>query len=183
MKSIIFSPHCDDAALALGAAIRDGRLGEVSVVVVFSRSRYTIIEQDTANEHVATSIRIAEEKKAAEYFGYSVCFWDYPEPVLRSVPVFSPGREPELESIIMRRIRATIQEGALLFFPLGLGNHRDHELLNRAGLSVDQDVCNRVYIYEDLPYAGSVSIEELCNEQEVRASGFRPICLPSHRLE
>ena len=84
MQVLILSPHCDDIPLSLGGTLISRYLGDnIEVIVVFSKSAYTINNKGNANIALTSKIRNEEEKQAAEKLGYNVTFWNYGEPLVR----------------------------------------------------------------------------------------------------
>ncbi len=163
---IVFSPHCDDAALSLGALLASrARDTLITIVTIFSKSRYTILDGLSKRATEVTRIRKAEDRFYARLIGAELAFLNLPEALLR-------GRDNAMELIIWRygeqerRLKKQLKlafarliagfTGAKLFFPLGLGHHIDHVLVRDAAIEwllEERRLANEVAFYEDLPYA------------------------------
>jgi LmbE family N-acetylglucosaminyl deacetylase len=172
-NTIIFSPHCDDAALSLGGAIQNELIErDIFVYDVFSVSNYTIMQQGTGDPEEVTKVRNEEEKKVMDLLGANFELWRYPEPLLREGythldTIFNPGGKPESDKSyneIESRIRGICKTNpnANIFFPMGLGYHIDHSIVASIGLDILRENQRlRVYFYEDQPYVGGISLEEV----------------------
>lgn len=155
--TVILSPHCDDAALSLGALIVEGRFpAPVTVVTVFTRSGFSRETGLTVAE--TTRMRLREERRFAEWAGVELIglgFWDAP---LRrrfggGRSVLAPGAPPETA-----RQRAIVQRIAglgldlprrLVVGPAGHGGHVDHVMVRDAAVGLPSA---RTYRYVDQPY-------------------------------
>lgn len=184
------SPHVDDVAFSLGAALLDGRLGGGVLVNVFSVSNCTA---DDADRDVArvSALRRAEDRAflARLPVALDAIYLDrldaplrlnVPEDEVCRVPPPAPD-DPEVALLVEALRRQEAGEG-LLLAPLGLGGHVDHALAHQAACTVAAEKW-RVAFYEDLPYAGGVELEEI--DRAVAAAATRlgrtlePVLLPA----
>jgi LmbE family N-acetylglucosaminyl deacetylase len=190
--TVIIAPHLDDAALSVGSAILAGSLGKrPHIVVVFSISNYTLETPGTGDVEAVTRTRRNEETTAGRVMKASVEFLDYGEPLVRGACSdfgdlfnrdFDPTTDPLYRQLVdeIRKIKEGLQP-KLMIFPLSLGNHRDHILLNSIGLHLLGESETRIMFFEDLPYAG---IMEQADIIEVGSSkGLKPYAVPGVDLE
>lgn len=194
MKStFIISPHMDDAALSLGSAILAGRLGNRPTVVnVFSISNYTIDSPDAGDPEVVTELRKAEEKRACETMGTGAVFLDFPEVQTRGLVTvhelnrkkYRLTRDP-LYGDIAESLRDLFDRpaSALALFPLGLGNHVEHRLLNRIGRAFLNRKATTVAFYEDLPYASLMTVKDIRRVAHRVKRGLLPCSLAGVDIE
>jgi len=155
---IICSPHCDDAALSLGAASASGALGKVKTAVFFSRSRFTRREPGTGDERKVTALRADEERRAAAVCGYKPSFLNLPEPFARPGYSLKTLRDMEIDPcgdpVFAAALAAALNlalAGEPMLFPAGVGGHIDHRILAIIG----KGLCGRAPVagfYEDIPY-------------------------------
>ncbi|MCG8475229.1 MAG: hypothetical protein MI784_07130 [Cytophagales bacterium] len=163
-KSVILSPHSDDAALSLGGLLLSGRLGITELLTVFSVSNCTFNDLDDTVENI-TRTRKMEDR---EFSGLCnpelrLSYMDMPDAPLRlgidSAAVFDRSMLPE-DRKISRDIAGFVAEkycfDISVYAPLALGGHIDHWIvLEAACLLADEGY--RVFFYEDLPYASACS--------------------------
>jgi len=125
----------------------------------------SIVEAAAAGEAMAQ--RRLEDERYAYFAEASVVFLDLADAVFRGYEgdeelLGSPREDDPSPVEIIRReiVRLEPQE---VYFPLGVGNHVDHQLCREAGLALLQegrrwvmpgpDWAGRVVFYEDFPYA------------------------------
>lgn len=169
---IALSPHSDDIPLSLGAAITAGNFGHpLTVIIVFSVSRYTRYRRGTAPQAATTRLRKREERAAAQVAGYDVDFLELPEPFARSGfvqidDIFDPCRTPKSEPI-WREAVSQISDSLKgctgpVLVPLGCGGHIDHKIVRAAFTEIGRRRRDLSPIfYEDLPYASSLSLSTI----------------------
>jgi len=172
MRKVILAPHCDDAALSLGAALTDGFLGdEGQIVVVFSRSCYTKHMKGTAPLEETTKIRNQEEQAAAARIGCTVSFMGFDEPFARPgfarpADICDADRRPE-DDPVYRDVRDAVmdlmsRETGLVIGPLGYGNHIDHRIITLCMREAARKACAAIpAFFEDLPYCPSRNIPKI----------------------
>jgi LmbE family N-acetylglucosaminyl deacetylase len=197
---VFVSPHPDDIALSCGGLVAAlQRRGETVVIVtVFcgagSSSTLTDYQRDAlgfgaiatgATGAIATGAtgamagRRSEDERYARSVGAAITFLNLPDAVFR-------GYEGEAQLLGVPRpddpapIEALARElGRLkpkhVYFPLGVGNHVDHQLARAAGIAllggphdepsgsvaVGPGLLGRLLFYEDFPYAQRVGFERL----------------------
>ncbi len=165
-KVLILSPHCDDVPLSLGGSLANELIGnDITVIVVFSKSAYTLEERGNANVEITSRIRKNEEKLAARKLGYKVQFLDFEEPLVRPgikrfEEICNPSNIPVKDAVwpdVRNKIFQVLShfEG-ILITPLGIGNHIDHRIVFTAVREFinEHHEQNQLYpaFYEDLPY-------------------------------
>jgi len=170
-KSLIFAPHCDDAALSLGGAIAGKLLGEVRVIVTCSKTNYTAFGRKAVD--IITRVRRQEELNALDGLVSRIEFLDYED---WSV---SPRTSPELPLEAQTAVRHAAEDylkiaSTAVFFPASIGEHPDHIGLFRVGTSLSD--WKNLHFYEDMPYrlgANAKPIMSNC-KRTVLNSSFAP---------
>jgi len=162
---VLVSPHSDDVALSLGAALLGSTKSEcMHIVTVFSISKNTAADL-IKDVKIVTAIRMDEDRSFFLELGRDVrAVWLGREdaPLRLGLPdesVFSCCRtDADLCETrhIVNRLRAEYSAGSLLLAPMGLGNHIDHLIVRDAALALLREGFS-VGFYEDLPYAADVS--------------------------
>lgn len=182
---IFFSPHLDDAVLSCGGLIAGLKNKSSTLVVsIFSdvgqgtTSEFGEMFINTCGYKNGFSLireRKIEEKRAAEKLGYDFLFLDFPDAFFRfERKIFSKkyfydsrktlfGKLDEKDKLIIAVIKKRLKDiikkiftkDGRLYFPLTVGNHIDHQIINKIGYSflLEKFVSNkRTYFYEDFPY-------------------------------
>ncbi len=164
-QASIVSPHCDDMAYSLGGSLLARSLGRhPRVVNVFSMSSYVGHSSFATSIAEVTQTRRKEEMAACRYVDAEAHFLELPEAPLRHAewslrdlfnaqhdvhnePVFEVV-ESTLSQHIMRSPRD------IWLFPLGVGDHIDHRLVNSVGIALyrKKQIVD-IAFYEELPYA------------------------------
>jgi LmbE family N-acetylglucosaminyl deacetylase len=174
--TLIISPHMDDATLSLGGALLAGNLGKRPLIVnVFSISNYTVDSLDAGDVEAVTKMRKGEEIRACELMKAEVKFLDFPEVQIRGLlsvrqlnfKKYRPKKDP-IYGDIKGRLKhlITISKPCIALFPLGLGGHVEHCLLNSIGRDFLSMKDTDIGFYEELPYASGMSVREI--ERAVR---------------
>lgn len=170
MTGVIISPHCDDAALCLGGALAAGALGPVHVINLFTRSdsrRYSRLRRfRRAVPDVAaiTEIRLHEDRRALGDHVSSLINLGFADTGVRG-----GGQEdtPAGDNLTSDRALAAEVADALgaalagldaerLFFPCGIGRHRDHVIAADIGRDHARSG-GQVLFYADRPYVCRLS--------------------------
>lgn len=189
---VIFSPHCDDAYLSLGGSIQKWGLEKERIVILncFSRSGFSlkISSKKPAVVDLITHTRQLEESFNALKVGAEVEFMNLPEAPLRgySRPWTFPIKKRTLRNAfgkaiddvpitqslekIVRKYASTDVDS---YFPLALGKHVDHTILNEIAEKVTKESRNpqRIFYYEDMPYGARPGIDLSFLSEK----GFEPI--------
>jgi|GEM_PF-863821 len=175
-KIIIFSPHFDDAVFSGGGMmlnkLRQGDL--VSVVTVFSgKPNYNTLSKFSAAivSRGWTEKRTQENKETLTKLKVKIKNLGYLDAIFRRndknkdvcaswSDVFSGSpKKIKEEQKLYREIKKKCENilaktSAEVYFPLSLGNHIDHAIINQIGREIDGAGNNlKVFFYEDLPYA------------------------------
>ena len=170
---IYFSPHLDDIALSCGGIIsaQRSRGDDILVVTVFSGAesiptRATRVTRVTGVFSVFAEMaeRRKEDDRAMAALGVGRRLFGYAEAIqrdrrYRSLPgLFSHIAKSDTKIIeeIYAKIRDIFSQypKAKYWFPLGVGNHVDHQILFRiAGRLAEKRTDEDIIYYEEFPYA------------------------------
>ena len=178
MQHVFLSPHFDDAALSCGGQIAQLATTGASVVMatIFGGrpdpSRLSSFAQQIHARPLAgadpMALRRQEERQAAAIMGAAARPGDYLDAIYRQdesrtrwlydseEAIFGPvdaseeGLAFELAQIVAAF--APPADRCLLYAPLALGNHVDHQLLRQAAMHLLQ-AGYALRFYEDYPYA------------------------------
>ncbi len=170
-RTILLSPHLDDAAFCLGAALLDGRFGEVEVLNVFSVSDYAATPVAGNKSRVTALRRREDERFFARIPEVRLTFLDRLDAPLRLNIRWQSvcdarslrGSESEIRSLV-ETVNARLPRSpvALVLAPLGLGGHIDHLVVRQAALRLLRSGA-AVGFYEDLPYAGTIALPAIAS--------------------
>lgn len=172
-EAIFFSPHLDDAILSCGGLIinlvRDKK--KVLIVTVFNESDGTKTNKNITRHVKACGFddiwklakkREKEDKKMAKILKVKVLWLDEIEANYREnyksykeiIEKKAIERELDLvgrvNSKINNILKKLLSKNGEVYFPMGLGNHIDHLIVNRSGLEATKKY--QVYFWEDYPY-------------------------------
>ncbi|MFA5856776.1 MAG: PIG-L family deacetylase [Candidatus Pacearchaeota archaeon] len=158
-SSIIFSPHSDDTVLSTGGRILTNYENEsFSVLNIFSTCAFSILPE-LKNPKEITKLNNLEENEALGRLGINVEFMYLPEVLLRGYKHWnSPpdsNKEIQTKTLITSKIKELSKIAKRVYFPLGVGNHTDHILVNQIALESYKFLKGNVevFFYEDIPYA------------------------------
>ena len=171
--SIFVSPHLDDAVLACGGTMAHlaRRVAPIVMVTAFTEPP----PPDMKISPLAAALRYAwagdyrqrldEDRRVAGMLGARVVWLGlldavYRDPSLDDAalvdPAFDVRQDPTLRELTARLVRVIVEHrDALVFVPLGVGNHRDHLLCHAAAAAAERAAApgTRFYYYEDFPYS------------------------------
>jgi len=159
-KYVALSPHIDDLAFSLGAAILSNCFSSMLVINIFSVSQSTI---DDRNWDVTKITRVRKQEDR-EFFNLtkarveSIYLDRLDAPLrlkIRDEEVFDVAltKYDYKEVKYLRVISETLmQRNGILLVPLGVGRHIDHVLVHRVACGLTRKGWATVF-YEDLPYA------------------------------
>lgn len=182
---LFFSPHADDVVLSCGGTIHSlvSQNKPVQVVGVFAAipekngysafARHLHRKWDLQTNPIAE--RWHEDTVAMKELGITKFErWDYVEAPYRTGPDGSPlylgneelvgelaGEDRTLRDRIaqtMRKYLADLPQTTVLYFPLSLGKHVDHQILFDIGLELSASGW-QVRFYEDYPYAQGYEVD------------------------
>jgi LmbE family N-acetylglucosaminyl deacetylase len=168
-RNVYLSPHFDDAAISCGGGIagQAARGERVLVVTLFGGEP---AEDRRANRPALRPLtdvkrRRQEDRRAMEVLGADYLWLDYRDAVFRQRPALTRyglhlGAR-DIERTLFEKLLASVEaicerSGAgRLYVPLGIGQHRDHQIAFQIGRHVSKGTANdiEVIFYEDLPYA------------------------------
>ncbi len=174
-KALIVSPHLDDAIFSLGGFILNNCVFRLTVLNVFTISRYTVAAVGDPQEVTAT--RLLEESEASRRLNFESLICQFPDASLRSqykdeVDYLNVDTDPKNDDL-WEAVEATVErvvgsnDYALLFFPLALGHQIDHRILFEIGRKLLSQGLP-VLFYEDAGY-DAASQEDLINEHVARS--------------
>lgn len=175
MKHLILSPHLDDAALSLGAAIhRWTRLGDTVCVVTvcagnpalhhFSQFARELHTRWGVTAEAAVGARRREDRRALKSLGAQPLYLNEMDAIYRMGPgrkwlypsgdaIFGPLHKREVGGgqALTRRIRTLMERLRIdrVYAPLTIGDHVDHVRVRAAAESAGLPL----QYYEDFPYA------------------------------
>ncbi|HEY7984148.1 MAG TPA: PIG-L family deacetylase [Ktedonobacterales bacterium] len=176
-RGIYLQPHFDDAALSCGGALGVQRLAGMRtlVVTVFGGAPpagTAISPFATQNlqrmglsldPRQAVEQRREEDAAALELLGADTLWLDYPDAIFRGAPPFYASEEALFGTVNsgdldvdseLAMLVSHIHELAplaVIYAPLGVGHHVDHQLCCSAADRLAQQKIN-VKFYEDFPY-------------------------------
>jgi LmbE family N-acetylglucosaminyl deacetylase len=168
VPSLMLSPHSDDVAFSLGGALLDNFFSAAHVLTIFSKSSCTIDDRGGSLEEV-TTIRKSEDYAFAQVVKANIQMTHLDRraaPIRLGIPeegvCTCPQNfqdEPEL-AVIASCLERHAVGVALVIAPLGLGGHIDHRVVMTATI---ERIANHmpVAFYEDLPYAGTMSLSSI----------------------
>lgn len=176
-QHLFFSPHIDDVILSCGGLISNlSNKESVLIITVFTKATDEKIS-NLGKEFIklcgfnsAKSLfdsRKEEEERVAKFLKYDYLFLDYADAAFRfhSYFIFKKLLYPKgcfskvssNDSILIKDIKVHIHnilkkisnKKCSVYFPLGIGEHADHQILKQIGLSTKS---KNIFYYEDFPY-------------------------------
>jgi len=164
VRALFVSPHSDDICLSLGA-LSSHLQARKHLVTVFSLSCWAeptwVGSRDTRD---VTAARREEDRGYCDLNDFAYHSLDLADSSVRHVRVgnlrLRSGHEELLQIEVERGLDRLIEElhARVMFAPLGLGNHTDHVTCSDAARRVAIGARIPVFFYEDLPYAGELSL-------------------------
>jgi LmbE family N-acetylglucosaminyl deacetylase len=176
-RHLYLQPHFDDAIFSCGGAIalQVGSGQQVLLVTIFggappsgralSPFASQLIQRDGLGSDAAEAVRNrqAEDLAAASRLGADVLWLEHPEALYRGAPAYYPDEQSlfgavhpndlALDGAIAETLSQMHDKAplAVLYAPLGVGNHVDHQLVCSAADHLAQRKIN-VKFFEDFPY-------------------------------
>ena len=167
-ECIALSPHSDDVAFSLCGMIMNNDFNAIHVVTVFS------VSSCTESDLKYPIDRITEMRKQEDLYFFesldkniTVTHMDMLDAPLRlginenqvfSTPI--PERDCKETVNIFNHIKSICKPNVLLFAPLAIGGHIDHLIVRNAALML-ADEGYPIVLYEDLPYSGDITKEQI----------------------
>lgn len=153
-KSLVISPHVDDAFLSLGGLLTN--TGVKKVIDVFPISKFHRFDKSLREQGI-TGIRRAEELLNSRITGVEVEFLPFAEGRMRGYKHWHTTPLWPSEARMISRVKGIIRNEMAdfdnVFFPLGTGHHVDHLLVASIGFGfVTEGKEANLYFYEDMPY-------------------------------
>ena len=174
-RSLYLSPHLDDAVLSCGGLIcRQVHEGtRVLVVTIFAGTPpHAVLSPFAAEMHARwritadpVAVRREEDRRAMEVLRADYVHLEYPDAIYRSeVDSFRYVSDEDLfgslhpsDAALVPSVAASIAgtcslQDTMIYAPLAVGNHVDHQLGRDVVLTLDVSP-SQVVFYEDFPYA------------------------------
>lgn len=161
---LIVSPHPDDVSFSLGGALYKRTFqGVVHVINLFSKQRYSILQEDDTNSFRRV---ITEERDAANLLRYRTSFEGFPEAAIRGYNKLSDiiqiknqwylRSDREILGSVYDRLKTVISRlrPSYILAPIS-PIHVDHRIVTEQTLRIWRrlpDARPKVFLYEDLPY-------------------------------
>ena len=168
-RHIYFSPHLDDAVLSCAGRIarQTGTGRPVLVVTVFAGTRRGGARTPPAFAPFEDlPARRREDRRALDVIGADHLWLEFADAIQRrrryaslaGITAAIGQREAPLCAAVANEVANISQRwpAARLYFPLGVGNHVDHQIVSAAGFDLVKDGLRPergVAFYEDTPYA------------------------------
>lgn len=160
----LLSPHPDDIALSIGGLVdiyaQQGV--ECCLVNFFTESDYCLPSFQKVD---ITKQRAEEDSKFAKLFNLKRINFSLPdssilEHTAQSEKLCCPNdiRKSDLKRKLLYSINQFNPKK--IFCPLGIGGHIDHRMVKEVVLDIN-DVTDKLYFYEDLPYATNYSDQDI----------------------
>lgn len=147
-RRLVISPHADDAVLSAWQALADGAATVVTVFTGIPVGEHRLSDWDrgcgATDAAEQMRLRRAEDAAALGTCGARWVHLDFIDDQYRDGP--APHRA------IVTALDAIVGDYDEVWFPAGIGGHRDHEAVARAAMDVRGT--HRRVMYADLPYAG-----------------------------
>ncbi len=173
-RQIYISPHYDDAVLSCGGSMALQRMAghQALVVTVFGGGNDKPLSAFGQQLHremgfgttaaEAVERRQEEDAAACEHVGADTLWLDFPEALYRGyegrealfggVNRTDVSYEDQIAAILLEvRSRAPL---AVVYAPMGIGHHVDHQLVSSAADRLTQQGAN-IKFYEDFPYVAA----------------------------
>ena len=166
-RHIYFSPHLDDAILSCAGRIaqQTGAGGQVLVVTIFAGSGDGITRAPPEFAPFQDiPARRGEDRRALDVVAADHLWLDFPDALQRHrryaslIGITAPvaHREAPLRGEVATEVARICRRWptARFYFPLGVGNHVDHQIAAAAGftLRTSRRWVHDVAFYEDTPY-------------------------------
>lgn len=168
-KMTFLSPHSDDIAFSCAGAIQNNiEKWDVTILTIFSRSRYTHAHALDNDPETVTAARMQEDRDYCDSIGATYRYVGFSEGNLRGYPDLrslyhneSGTDDRDFESIkhSVADILSNDPE-AIIWSPIGLGHHIEHLITVQIALDLEREG-REVRFYEDLPYASEFTMEHI----------------------
>lgn len=182
---LFFSPHLDDAVLSCGGLLSLlGEKNAVLIVNVFSQAKEGKLSRYSKNylhfcgfkdKNDYFKTREKEDKQAAALVRAKTSYLDLPEAIFRFQPRFLfprffynskkkllgkiDSKDKQILTEVKRGIKEKIDEAGekidRIYFPLAIGGHVDHRILNQVGFEMAKEKLvaqEKIFFYQDFPY-------------------------------
>lgn len=165
--TVFLSPHIDDVAYSLGAALLSSLCKAGRIVNVFTISNCTADDRPLTTR-VITELRKREEADFIAHLpgSYEAEHLDRVDAPLRlgisDADVFDARLDAsgfECDEL-QEQLALCLPDAPLLVAPLGLGGHIDHRITHNAAKALSHSGYRTAY-YEDMPYASQLNATEL----------------------
>lgn len=162
-KTVILSPHADDAAFSLGCLLAKRTSQEpVHVATVFSKSNFAPLASAKNNEIDVTDIRSEEDRMFCRSVSCHLKEFGYEDAALRhkiknisEVFTFTLKEEADFVDRVFDGVFGfcNLLKPNLILAPVGAGEHIDHKIVNEVALRLSDRGGWQIAYYLDQPYA------------------------------
>jgi LmbE family N-acetylglucosaminyl deacetylase len=168
-RSLLVSPHYDDIALSIGGIISLGYFSNSTLLTVFTKSKFALHYEFGGIEKKTSEKRRIENEHYCSFVELKKIDCSFSDTTLRGYKdlegiyqVDNPKIDPIFGSV-KRKLKNEIKQNSFnnIICPLGIGNHVDHLIVTNAIEEIVEEIDLDVFFYEDLPYAGLISLESI----------------------
>jgi LmbE family N-acetylglucosaminyl deacetylase len=168
---LLLSAHADDIAYSIGGILLKGYCQQSKLVTVFEQTTFVpYITKPVTSIEQATTIRQAENiayanKLQLEHYGMGLkdaTLREYTDlDTIFTVTDYRQDSGAEESIRVIHNFLNTQTEMKRLWVPLGVGNHIDHIILQKAVLSWQTTFPLELIFYEDVPYTGFETLNSI----------------------
>jgi 2'-N-acetylparomamine deacetylase/2'''-acetyl-6'''-hydroxyneomycin deacetylase len=169
--TLLLSPHPDDIGFSLGGALLLKYFDNPFLLTVFTRSSHAPSTSYHGKVDEVTALRIQEDRQYASSLMLEYVHLDFDDAIIRGYKnvkslfqVQNPACDPvfpQVRNELHRIITSNNFESVIT--PMGIGNHVDHLIVRLATehIMIDKSQTKNLIYFEDLPYAGNASRDEI----------------------
>ncbi len=185
-EDIFISPHPDDIVYSCFGAFHESE--KPYLLTVFSRSKYMSDNNLFWDEEKVTKIRVKEDRLFANMYKAGYSCLDFPDSslTLNNIKEVTLYRNPNLLLIKKRLIDFLSRRNDYnLFIPIGNGWHNDHRDIHKIMMAMHKENnihCNRLYLYEDMPYYSETSPSFSLTDY-LKSEGLQNATLIRHEID
>jgi len=191
MRTLLISTHPDDVAYSIGATVLTKFFSRpMMLVTIFTKSTYAPFAKTSKNSKNVTKLRRREDTRFAKAIGVTLHRFDFPDTTLRGYPdlesIFYVPRG-DLDPVFPSVFNAlkeffSLFPNAKIVAPLGVGNHVDHLIVSEICVKIGKEQERELVFFEDLPYSGWYSLEEVENRIKLLNLHLHPKTLDVTKL-
>jgi LmbE family N-acetylglucosaminyl deacetylase len=170
-RVVVLSPHSDDAALSLAGTLKilADEAVAITILTCFSYSA-GLTNQNPGHPDDVTRLRKEEDIIFRNLVSDRIRLeWlDLPDAPLRGHSLESlflgsgfKNQDFAAKASILKFLNSVNCENSYLFAPLAIGGHIDHRIARQVGMHLLLSGSHSIVFYEDLPYAGAFTLEDI----------------------